>query len=69
MTIQISSQNTTLDVIKHIMTLYKQSPMHAKVPLKFDDPYRYQIFMIDEYESKYAPDEEMGARPVKDEIG
>jgi len=25
--------------------------------------------MIDEYESKYAPDEEMGARPMKDEIG
>lgn len=51
------------------MTLYKQSPMNTKNPLKFDDPYRYQLFMIDEYESKYAPDEEMGARPMKDEIG
>lgn len=43
--------------------------MNAKNPLKFDDPFRYQLFMIDEYESKYAPDEEMGARPMKDEIG
>jgi hypothetical protein len=43
--------------------------MNAKNPLKYDDPYRYCLFMIDEYESKYAPDEEMGARPMKDEIG
>ena len=52
------------------MTLYKQSPLAKKNPLKYpNDPHRYELWLIDEFESAYAPDEEMGARPAKDEIG
>jgi hypothetical protein len=52
------------------MTVYKHSPFSETNPLKFPtDPERYQLWLIDEYESAYAPDEEMGARPMNDEIG
>lgn len=69
--IKISTTDVTFDVIRHIMTLYKQSPFQKKTPLKFTDPNRYSLWLIDEYDSKnkYRPDEEMGPRPMRDPIG
>lgn len=53
------------------MTMYKQSPLQQKTPLKYTDPYRYSLWLIDEYDrkNKFRPDEEMGPRPMKDPIG
>ena len=69
--IKISTTDVTSDVIRHIMTLYKQSPFQKKTPLKFTDPNRYSLWLIDEYDSKnkYRPDDEMGPRPMRDPIG
>jgi hypothetical protein len=69
--IKISTTDVTFDVIRHIMTLYKQSPIQKKIPLKFIDPNRYSLWLIDEYDSKnkYRPDDEMGPRPMRDPIG
>jgi hypothetical protein len=70
LTIKVSTKNLTIDVIRHIMTVYKHSTFAETKPLKYpDDPERYQLWLIDEYESAYAPDEEMGARPLNSEIG
>jgi hypothetical protein len=53
------------------MTLYKQSQFAKKKPLKYSDPNRYALWLIDEYDrrNKYRPDEEMGPRPMRDPIG
>lgn len=69
--IKISTTDVTFDVIRHIMTLYKQSPLQKKTPLKYSDPNRYSLWLIDEYDSKnkHKPDEEMGPRPMRDPIG
>lgn len=70
--IKISSTDITFDVIRHIMTLYKQTPsLQKENPLKYTDPNRYALYMIDEFDrrNKYRPDEEMGARPMRDPIG
>jgi hypothetical protein len=70
LTIKVSTKNQTIDVIRHIMTVYKHSTFAETKPLKYpDDPERYQLWLIDEYESAYAPDEEMGSRPLNSEIG
>ena len=70
LTIKISTKNLTIDVIRHIMTVYKHSTFAQTKPLKYpNEPERYQLWLIDEYESAYAPDEEMGARPMNSEIG
>lgn len=40
------------------------------MPLEFpQNPERYDLFMIDEYESQYAPDTDMGPRNPNEEIG
>ena len=69
--IKISQNDVTFDVIRHIMTLYKQSPLSKEKPLKYTDPYRYALYMIDDYDrkNKYRADEDMGARPMRDPIG
>jgi len=53
------------------MTLYKQSPLQQKTPLKYSDPNRYALWLIDEFDrrNKYKPDEEMGPRKMKEPIG
>lgn len=52
------------------MTLYRKSPMQARTPLEFpQNPERYDLWMIDEYESEYAPDTDMGPRNPNEEIG
>jgi hypothetical protein len=33
--IKISSTDITYDVIRHVMTLYRQSPMQKTTPLKY----------------------------------
>ena len=45
--------------------------MQSKNPLKYSDPNRYNLWLIDEYDrrNKYKPDEELGPRPKKDPIG
>lgn len=45
--------------------------MQKTTPLKYNDPNRYSLWLIDEYDrkNKYRPDEEMGPRPVRDAIG
>lgn len=41
-----------------------------KTPLEFpQNPERYDLWMIDEYESEYAPDTDMGPRNPNEEIG
>ena len=69
--IKISSNDMTYDVVRHLMTLYKQSALMKKKPLKYTDPNRYALWLIDEYDrrNKYRPDEEMGPRPMRDQIG
>lgn len=69
--IKISSADITYDVIRHVMTLYRQSPMQKTTPLKYQDPNRYALWLIDEYDrkNKYRPDEELGPRPMRDPIG
>lgn len=69
--IKISTNDITYDVIRHIMTLYKQSPFQKSTPLKYTDPNRYALWLIDEYDrrNKYRPDEELGPRPMRDPIG
>lgn len=70
--IKISSTDITFDVIRHIMTLYKQNAQLQKEhPMQHADPNRYQLWLIDEYDrrNKYRPDEEMGPRPMRDPIG
>lgn len=69
--IKISTNDITYDVIRHIMTLYKQSPFNKQTPLRFTDPNRYTLWLIDEYDrrNKYKPDEELGPRPMRDPIG
>lgn len=53
------------------MTLYKQSPLQKAQPLKYTDPNRYALWLIDEFDrrNKYRPDEELGPRPMRDPIG
>lgn len=69
-TIKVSATAITRDVVRHVMTCYKHSVYSDKNPLKYpEDPDRYQLWLIDEFESPYAPDEEMGARPAGQAIG
>lgn len=52
------------------MTLYKHHPLGKAQPLQYpDEPERYQLWLVDEYESEYAPDDEMGPREPDEEIG
>ena len=41
------------------------------MPLKYTDPHRYSLWLIDEFDrkNKYRPDEDMGPRPIRDPIG
>lgn len=68
--IEISQTDLAKDVIRHIMTLYRKSHLNSKNPLEFpQNPERYDLWMIDEYESEYAPDTDMGPRNLNEEIG
>jgi hypothetical protein len=58
------------DVLKHIMTLYRHSPLSEESPLEYpDSPERYQLFFIDDDESDHAPDYDMGPRNADEPIG
>ena len=61
----------TRDVIKHIMTLYRNNPdLSSSKPLEFpDSPERYSLYFIDDDESEHAPDYDMGPRSVDEPIG
>jgi len=68
--IEISTKDVARDVIRHIMTLYKHHPLGQVNPLKYPEtPDRYQLWLVDEYESEFAPDDEMGPRDIDEEIG
>ena len=69
--IQISSNDITKDVIRHCMTLYKQSKFEKNDPMRYTDPHRYALYMVDEYDrrNKFRADEEMGPRPMTEPIG
>lgn len=44
--------------------------MQIKTPLEFPkNPERYELWLIDEYESVYSPDTDMGPRGPQEEIG
>ncbi len=53
------------------MTLYrKDKELNAEAPLTHpDNPERYQLFFIDDDESEYAPDYDMGPRNPDEPIG
>ncbi len=53
------------------MTLYrKDKELNAEAPLTYpDNPERYQLFFIDDDESEYAPDYDMGPRSPDEPIG
>ncbi len=53
------------------MTLYrKDKELNAEAPLTYpDNPERYQLFFIDDDESEYAPDYDMGPRNPDEPIG
>lgn len=68
--IEMSTEDISKDVIRHIMTLYRHSNLQKDNPLECpQSPERYELFMIDEYESEYAPDTDMGHRNPNEEIG
>lgn len=69
--IKVSTIDITYDVIRHIMTLYRQSPFEKQKPLKYTDPARYSLWLIDEFDrrNKYRPDDEFGPRPFREPIG
>lgn len=68
--IEISQHDLARDVIRHIITLYKKSPLAGNTPIEFPkEPERYELWLIDEYESEYAPDTDMGPRASSEEIG
>ena len=53
------------------MTLYrKNKELSDEKPLEYPDaPDRYQLYFIDDDESEHAPDFDMGARNLDDQIG
>lgn len=68
--IEISQHDLAKDVIRHIITLYKKSPKQEKIPIEFpQNPERYELWLIDEYESEYSPDTDIGPRAAGEEIG
>ena len=69
--IEIGCNELVRDVIKHIMTLYrKDKKLSASRPLEFpEQPERYQLFFIDDDETEYQPDYDMGPRSAEEPIG
>lgn len=59
------------NVIKHLLTLYKHSEIAAKLPpLQFpEDNTCYELRLVDDYESEFCPDMDMGALPPDEEFG
>lgn len=70
LTIEVGQNELAKDVIRHILTLYRHSELNQDKPLEFpESPDRYQLFFIDDDESEYAPDYDMGPRNSAEPIG
>ena len=69
--IEVGYNELTRDVIKHIMTLYRNNKDLEKTrPLEHPDaPERYSLYFIDDDESEHAPDYDMGPRSIDEPIG
>ena len=59
------------NVIKHLLHMYDHSPMASKLPpLNFPgDHTAYELRLVDDYESEFCPDMDMGALTADDEFG
>jgi len=69
--IEVGYNELTRDVIKHIMTLYRNNKdLQSARLLEFpDNPERYCLYFIDDDESEHAPDYDMGPRSMDEPIG
>lgn len=71
LSIEVSSGERVGNVIKHILTLYEHSEIAKKLPeLKFPgDEKAYELRLVDDYESEYAPDMDIAALADNDKFG
>jgi len=69
--IEVSSGERVGNVIKHLLTLYDHSEIAKKLPeINFPgDEKAYELRLVDDYESEYAPDMDIPALSENDKFG
>jgi hypothetical protein len=67
----VSSKELVSNVIKHLLHMYEHAPFASKLPpLNFPgDESAYELRLVDDYESEYCPDLDMGPLTADDEFG
>ena len=68
--IHVSKSNIVVDVIQHIITLYKRDKTTQGKSLRYpDNPEAYELRLIDDDESLYAPFYEIAPLSANEYIG